>query len=312
MVAEAIHLGVRLRRAIALVAGVCALMVAAPLSPAQVVEDQVPAPARGLDFADRIGQRVPLDVPLTDSAGSDVTLRKYFDGKKPVVLVMAYYTCPIACPTVLQKVNDSLNGLDLVSGKDFNYVVVSFDPTNTTRQAADMRGAFLTGYGKSGTAEVDSGWAFHTASETSARRIADAVGFEYRYLPESGQYSHPIGITVLSGEGMVSRYFYGFDYPSQQVKLALMEASEGRLARSFGDRLLLFCYHYDPKAGVYTVKAMRVMQIGALASLTGLASLIVALRIGERRKTRGRTPAPAGGPVGMRGVPAAAALGHQA
>jgi protein SCO1/2 len=253
---------------------------------AQYIQSELPEPARGLDIVERPGNMVPLDTQLVNSEGKAVRLGDSFDQGKPVVLALAYYDCPVACPAVLDAMTRCFNGLDYAIGKDFNVVVVSFNPKNTTMMAADAKRTALGGYSRPKTPQIEAGWRFHTASAEASGAVADAVGFKYRFLPDSGQYSHPIGIFVLTPQGRVSKYFYGFEYPAADMKMALIGASEGKMALTLGDRLVLFCYHYDPKTGTFTFAAYRLMQAGAVVTMVLLAALVALLRGGEARWKR--------------------------
>ncbi len=268
-----------------LAAGAAALAVVGP-APAQLNPKEPPEAIRGMEVTERLGAQVPLDLEFTDWTGRAVKLSKYFSTGKPVMLVLGYYDCPMVCPLIAERLLESLNKLDYTVGKDFNVVYISFDPDNTTQAAAEFRRNAVDGYQRGRSAQIEAGWAFHTSRPGPMKSLADAVGYEYRYLEESGEYSHPVALVFLSGDGIVSRYIYGFDYDPRDVKLSLMEASRGAIARSIGDRLLWFCFHYDASTGKYTLAAFRVMQAGALITATAVGLLIVGLRASERARRR--------------------------
>ncbi len=247
---------------------------------------ELPKEAQGLDPVEHTGQMVPMDLQLIDHEGHAVRLGDFFDGRRPVLLVPAYYTCPLACPVMVGKVRDALNAMDRVTGSDFRLVVVSFDPTNTPEQAKGFRHEYTATYKHKDVPGALDGWTFLTGSGAVTKQLMDAVGYPYKYLPEVGQYSHPFMWCMLTPDGRIARYFYGFEFPGQTVKLAMLEAAEGELTPTLGERLLLFCFHYDPNRGTYTLAAMRVMQLCSVAVLAALAALIVALRVGEHRRRR--------------------------
>jgi protein SCO1/2 len=197
-------------------------------------------------------------------------------------------------------------------GQDFNVVVVSFDPNNTTEMAAENKARYLDGYKLPPDDTVKAGWTFHTARAGEARRIAEAVGFKYRYIEESGQYAHPSVLTVLTQDGRVSGYVSGLEPQPNDLRLALLEASEGKIAKGIGDFFLHRCYRYDPKTGRFSLQATRVMQMAGLVSVVGLTALIAALRAGERARKARRARA-AAETNDDHGSPAAAApaLGHR-
>lgn len=295
--------GWRARAARSAAVAACALL--ALTARGQFVQSQVPEQARGLDIVEHLGDTVPLETPLTNSEGKTVRLGDYFRQGKPVVLALAYYDCPVACPAVLDSMTRSFNGLDYAVGSDFNVVVVSFNPKNTTLMAAKAKETALGGYDRPKTPQIESGWAFHTASAEASKSLADAVGFEYRLLP-AGDYSHPIGIFILTPQGKISKYFYGFEYDPKDMKLALITAAEGQMALTIGDRLLLFCYHYDPKTGTLTFLAYRLMQAGAIVTLVLLAALVALLKLAEGRRKRSYRAQPAAEPVFPMNAPTAA------
>lgn len=271
-----------------------AITVIAAVAPcrAQLASKELPEQVRGLDVIEQPGAQVPLDAVLTNSDGQQVTLGDYFgpgaDGRElPVILALVYYDCPVACPATLNAINQGINGLDYTVGEDFRLVVVSFDHTNTTAQARENETYALTAYNRPKTPAIRDGIRFHTAAADESRRIADAVGFEYRYLPEVDEYGHPSAIFILSPEGKVSRYMYGFQFYPGQMRLALLEASKGKIARSFGDKILLFCYSYDHTTGQYTLQAWRVMRVVGVLTVLALGSLVAALKVHELRRRTG-------------------------
>lgn len=310
---------VRFRLALLTAAAVALGGLCAAPAGAQLALKEPPEQVRGLDVIEKPGEQVPLDAALIDSSGRRVKLGDYFEageGDKggkgkglPVILALMYYDCPVACPAQLTAITQCINGLDYTLGEDFKVIVVSFDHTNTTQQALEQETYALTAYNRPKTPAMRDGIRFHTTTADEARRIADAVGFGYRYLPEVDEYGHASAIFILSPEGKVSRYMYGFQYPPGQMRLALLEASEGRIARSFGDKIMLFCYRFDPESGAYTVQAWIIMRVVGAITVIGLAALVLSLKVYELRRrgqgrARRRAPAKEVSPAG-----AAPALG---
>jgi len=223
--------------------------------------------------------QIPLDITLRDETGADIRLAEMaFD--KPVVLALVYYRCPMLCNMTLDGLVRGLSRVSLDAGHDFTVVAVSFDPTESHELAATARRAAVTRYGR---ADAESGWRFLTGDEVQTRRLADAVGFRYRYDDATAQYAHAAGVMVLAPGGKVSRYLYGVEYAPRDLQLALVEASAGRVG-STRDRVLLLCYHYDPATGKYGVAILRVLRLAGLATAIGLASGIGALLYRERRQ----------------------------
>ena len=303
----------RVRVQLALLAAAVAAAIGGPCA-GQLAQKELPEQVRGLDVIEQPGAQVPLDARLIDSSGQPIELGAHFkpgpDGRDlPVILALMYYDCPVACPATLNAINQCVNGLDYTVGEDFRVVIVSFDPTETTEQAREEEMYALTAYNRKKTPAIRDGYRFHTAKADESRRIADAVGFEYRYLPEVDEYGHPSAIFVLSPEGKVSRYMYGYQFYPGQMRLALLEASKGEIARSFGDKIMLFCYRYDPDRGAYTVQAWMIMRIVGVFTVLSLATLVVALKAYELRRRAGTRRARRRAAAETPSSPAAAVLG---
>lgn len=256
--------------------------------------DLRPREVRGLEIENKLGERVPLALTFTQVDGSTVRLGDFFNRtspttgqKKPVVLMMVYYRCPILCPMVLEKFTQTLNKLDFTAGTEFDALVVSFDPRDKPADAVRERANQLLSYKQPTTDSIRDGWNFLTCPDVpeNARSLADAVGFPYRYLMNTGEFAHGAAVFVLTPDGKVSRYLLGLDYPARDVRLALLEASEGKIGNLI-DRFTLWCYHYDPNAGEYSVAANRVMQAGASLCALVLGGVIFGLFRWEKRKRR--------------------------
>lgn len=263
----------------------------APSAHAQLIlpKDQVPE-LQGVDIEERLNSQVPLDAMFIDDNGRPVALSSYFQDRKPSILVMVYYDCPVVCGIVLDKLVESLNRLDYTAGKDYRLLVVSFDHREKPTQAQGKKLRFLTHYNRASESGAASGIVFHTGDQLNIDRLAESVGFQFIPLP-NGEWSHPAGIMILSPDGRVMRYLYGYDYPADQLKLSLLEATNGRIAQSLGERIMHYCFRYDPHAGAYSLQAMALMRLAGAATVVLLTVLIVCLLIGERvrRKVRARS-----------------------
>ncbi len=235
----------------------------------------------GVEVTEQLGNHVPLEASFTNSKGEEIVFGKYFDDETPVILVMVYYECPVVCPVVLSQLTTSLNKLDYTAGEDFRLLVVSFDHTETTSMALGERTNFLGEYNKGNTPQALEGIEFHTGDALNIRRLVNSIGFGFNPL-NNGDFSHPISLMILSPKGKVTRYMYGFDYPPQELKLSLLDASQGKIADSLGDRLLHFCYRFDPLAGSYSIQAFRVMQVGALLTVLFIIIGLTILFMGDR------------------------------
>jgi protein SCO1/2 len=226
----------------------------------------------------KLNQSIPLNLTFRDERGNPVEIGQYFVGR-PVILSLVYYTCPMLCTEVLNGLDRSLKAVPLDIGKDFNVVTLSIDPTDRPI-IAEVKQEMYTGmYGRAGAAK---GWHFLTGEEPQIKQLADAVGFRYAYDPDSKQYAHASAIILLTPEGKISRYFYGVTYPERDLRLGLVEASEGKIGSPV-DQLLLFCYHYDPHVGKYGLLISRVFQLaGGLTVLLGGIALLILFR-GDHR-----------------------------
>ncbi len=227
----------------------------------------------------KIGQQLPLGLPFKDENGQAVTLGTFFGGRRPVVLVLAYYQCPMLCTQVLNGMTGALKTLSFDAGKDFDVVVVSIDPKDNFRLAANKKASYVEHYGRPATA---AGWHFLTGSESSIKPLADALGFRYVYDANIKQYAHGAAIYVATPKGVVSRYLLGIDFAPRDLRLALVEASNNVLG-SVADQVLLLCYHYDPATGKYGAATINAVRVGFIATVGGfLAFLFVSLKR-ERR-----------------------------
>ncbi len=248
--------------------------------PGIVASDQIPI-LREVGIDQKLDQAIPLDLEFTDESGRTVRIGDYF-GKRPVVLALVYYECPMLCTQVLNGLVGSLEALAFNPGAEFEVVVLSFDPGETPALAANKRETYLRRYSRPGT---DAGWHFLTGRETAVKALADAVGFRYAYDEAIDQYAHPAAITVLTGEGRVSSYLYGIEFAPRDLRLALVEATEGRIGTAV-DQVLLFCYHYDPETGKYGLVVMNLVRTGGILTVLGLGAFILLTLRRERRERR--------------------------
>ena len=225
-----------------------------------------------------LNAQVPLDLMFRDEYGKVVRLRDYFHGK-PVILNFMYYRCPMLCSMVMEGMATGLSELKFDIGKDFDVVTVSIDPRDTPADAVAKKEKYVKRYGRF---EAEAGWHFLTGPESAIRKLTDTVGFRYAYDIQADQFAHPTMIAVLTPDGRLSRYIYGFEYKGKDLRLALVEASQNKIGDAT-DQILLMCFHYDPKTGKYTRNAMNIMRAGGAATVAGIAGFIfVALRR-ERR-----------------------------
>jgi protein SCO1/2 len=246
--------------------------------PAGIPSSQMPGVLVNVSFDQRLDEPLPLDTPFKDEDGREVRLGDYF-GRKPVVLAFVYYECPMLCTQVLNGLTTSLTVLDETVGREFDVVAVSFDPRETPVLASGKKKSHLDRYKRP---ESASGWHFLTGSEASIKSVTAAAGFRYVWDDKTQQFAHPSGIVIVTPEGRVSRYFFGIEYAPRDVKFALMESSAGKIGSAI-DRLLLYCYHYDPSTGSYGFVAMGAVRLGGVVTLLALAGFVVLSLRRERR-----------------------------
>lgn len=227
----------------------------------------------------KLNDAIPLGLAFQDENGSTAKLSEFF-GQKPVVLALVYYNCPMLCTQVLNGLDRSLKDLPMDIGKDFNVVTVSIDPSETPKLASAKRDLYTGIYGRPGAAR---GWHFLTGEESQIRQLANAVGFRYAYDADSKQFAHASAVMVLTPGGKISRYFYGITYPARDMRLGLVEASEGKIGSAV-DQLLLFCYHYDPVTGKYGMLISRVIKAGGLLTVLAIGILVLVLSRNEHYK----------------------------
>jgi len=262
-----------------------ALLSATAHAGAEERADMKPDILRTVGFDQRLGAQVPLDLTFRDEAGSSVKLGDYL-GDKPVLLVPAYYECPMLCTIVLNGVASALRALPFDVGKEFRVVTFSFNPHETSELAAAKKTTYIEDYRRPGAA---AGWHFLVGDEPSVAALTQAIGFRYAWDEGSKQYAHASGIVVLTPGGRISHYFFGVEFAPRDLRLALVEASGERIG-SLVDQLLLFCFHYDPATGRYSRVALNAVRAGGVLTLAALVGFVVLML--RRDAIRARRAAP--------------------
>jgi protein SCO1/2 len=252
---------------------------------------QVPQVLREIGFDQNIDQRVPLDTTFRDETGATVRLGDFF-GSKPVVMVFAYYDCPMLCTQVINGLSSALGVMSLNPGRDFEIVTVSFNPRDTPETAAAKKAVYLDRYKRPGAAE---GWHFLTGDQPQIDRLTNAAGFRYAWDAGTKQYAHPSGVIVLTPDGRLSKYLFGIEYGPRDLRFGIVEASAGKVG-TMADALLLYCYHYDPMTGRYGFVIMRAIRIAGAATVLALGAFIIVM-VRRERHPAPRTPHPARGDV---------------
>lgn len=265
----------------AIFAGLTAVLISLAVVPVTgQIADYNPPELREIDVIEHSGDMIPLDLVFANEYGDTVRLDDYFNQGKPVILTLAYYECPMLCTLVLNGMSDGVRGLGWPPGDKFGMITVSIDPRESPELAAGKKKTYLDNLS---LPMKDDGWAFLVGEESQSKALADAIGFKYFYDEKTKQYAHPAAAYVITEDGRISRYLYGIEYKPRDLKLALMEASEGKIGSTI-DRIILYCFHYDPEAGGYVVFAANVMKLGGGLTLLSLVIFLGVMWMRERRK----------------------------
>ena len=275
-------------RTIACFATLLVAAAAAPSLKAQAVPSdtgipaaKMPAQLQGVDFRPELNAQMPLDLPFRDETGRDVRLGDYF-GQRPVVLAFVYFSCPMLCDQVQQGVVGSLRMLSFNPGRDYEVVFVSFDARDTAEKATQRKTTDLSHFRRPETA---SGWHFLTGSQASIDAATQAANFRYRYDAKNDYFAHASGVLMLTPSGRISRYFYGVEYPGRDVRLGLVDASAGKIGSPI-DRVLLFCYHYDPSTATYSASILKILRFCAALTVLAILAAILIFRRRDHHSSR--------------------------
>lgn len=254
------------------------VLLATALAAPVVRATERPEPLRDVAFAQRLGERVPLDVPFRDETGATTTLRAY--AGKPVLLVPAYYTCPMLCGLVLGGVVSALRALPFDVGREFTVVTFSFDPADGPAAAAAQKAKYVGEYRRAG---AEGGWHFLTGDAAAIDALTAAIGFRATYDQARREFAHAGGAVVLTADGRIARYFFGIEFAPRELRLALVEASANTIG-SLVDQILLLCFHYDPATGRYSRLALGAVRVGGLLTLAAMAAAIALWLRRERER----------------------------
>ena len=255
-------------------------MAAPAAAHADASNPPLPPDLSNVGVDEHLGAFVPLDVTFRDHRGQEVRLRDLVHSGRPIVLNLMYHRCAMLCSIVLDALVDGLRGIEWSVGEKFDVITLSIDPHDTSAVATRKREQVLTRYDR---ASAERGWHFLVGDEASIRRVADAVGFEYRWDATQEQWIHPAAIFLLTADGRIARYLYGVEFPPQDLRFGLLEASEGR-SISTTERILLFCYHYDATGRRYTLMIPRVMRATGVVLLVVVSSLLAVMWRRDRRR----------------------------
>jgi protein SCO1/2 len=229
-----------------------------------------------------LNQQIPPTLLFRDETGKPVELADYF-GRKPLILNLVYYRCPMLCGEVLSGLETALRILKFDVGREFDVLTVSFDPQETPEMAAAKKAELLKRYGRPGAA---AGWHFLTGTQTSIDALTQSAGFEYEYDPKTQQFAHATAILILTPQGRIAQYYYGIEFAPRDLRLGLVQASENKIG-TLADQVLLYCYHYDPDQGKYGAIISRILKLAAVATIALLgAFLITMFRLGSASDRR--------------------------
>ncbi len=260
-------------------ASAIALLLVAVSAVAQAHDNSRPEALRDVAFEQKLNQPIPLDLKFRDETGTTVELKQYF-GRRSVLLNFVYYKCRDLCPLLLDGMVRTMRALSFEIGNQFEVVTVSFDPRDDAKLAAAKKSEFSQRYGRRG---AQSGWHFLTGDAAAIEKLTRAVGFQFHYIAESGEFGHATGIVVLTPGGMTSRYYYGIDFSPRDLRLGLIEAAAGKIGSPI-DQLLLFCFHYNPITGKYGLLISNVIKLAGGLTVLLLAGFVVAMLRRERAR----------------------------
>lgn len=250
------------------------LYSARPYSPA--APSGLPKALSEVGIDQKLNEQLPLDLIFHDDHGAPVKLGDYF-GKKPVVLALVYYQCPMLCNQVLNGMVTAFKVMSFRAGEEFDVVTVSFDPRESSSLAAAKKDTYVNYLPEAKRSAATNGWHFLTGDEASIKRLTDAVGFRYRFDEATNQFAHASAIYVATPQGKLARYFYGIEYAPRDLRLGLIEAAENKIGSPM-DQLMLYCYHYDPATGKYGAVVINIMRLAGIVTLISIVALLLALR----------------------------------
>ena len=263
-------------------------LVAAALAPAARADTfdsgggQTTVDLSDVKVIEHTGQQLPLDLSFIDEAGKPVLLRQYFTGRKPVILQLGYFQCPMLCSYVARGALDSLKQVSLNAGSDYEFVFVSIDPRETPALAAEKKQAYLQGYQRDG---AGAGWHLLTGKQEQITQLSRAVGIQYKWVASAGQYAHPAVITLCMPDGPISRYLYGVRFDPQTLRLSLVETSNGKVGTTV-DQFILTCFQWDGRQGKYAFTAMYIMRAGGVIAMIVVGVVLFRLFRREARQAK--------------------------
>jgi protein SCO1/2 len=247
--------------------------------PAGLPANVRPPQLEGVGIDEHLGRPIDLSLTFIAENGYPVALSEYFHQGRPVILNLVYYNCPMLCTLVLNGQTEALRAIPWTPGKEYEVVTVSIDPRESFDVSRKKKAIYMGSFDRPAP-----GWHFLVDHDGNAKKLAEMAGFHYRYDPRIEQYAHPAAIMVLTPEGRMARYLYGVRYSPRDLRFALAEASEGRSTMAI-EKILLFCYHYDPKSGAYVLFATNVMRAGGLLTVALIAFFLIRMFRADRKRS---------------------------
>lgn len=244
------------------------------------LNDGIPRKVREVTIDQKIGDSVPLNLPLTDSRGRKVKTGYFIDGKRPTIITLNYSDCPMLCNVQLNALTNTLRQLDFEIGEDFNVLTVSIDPTEKTSRIAETKNNYVQQL-TSGQPNAVNGWTFCTADQPIITKLADVLGFRYRYDRSNGQYYHPAMLAFVSPQGVITRYSSTLDFPVNDLRKAIVEAGEGKVGTVI-DLFIMRCFDFDPESNSYTMMGRKMMYFGGLIFVGGFLAMLLPFWVGRR------------------------------
>ena len=236
------------------------------------VSSGLPPVLKTVGIEQNLNGQLPLDAEFKDENGNIVKLGSFFGKGRPVVLALVYYECPMLCNEVLNGLTGSLKGISFDAGKEYDVVAISFDARENDKPelAKNKKASYLARYERK---DAENGWHFLTGAQSEIDKVAQTVGFTYQFDEATNQFAHAGGLTIITPDGRISKYFYGIDYAPKDLKLGLMDAAEGKIGNA-AEKLYLYCFHYDPATGKYGLAILKVLRLMAIATVLGLGGMI--------------------------------------
>lgn len=254
------------------------------------LNDEVPKEVQGVGVDQNLGNNLPMEVAVVDSSGRQVRLGQLFEGERPVLVTLNYSDCPLLCSVQLNQLVQSLDQLELKIGEDFDLLTLSIDPNETTQKIKQTKDKYIALLPNQPGAAAN--WHFVTSDQNGIDKVTDALGFRYRYDELTKEYYHPAMLAFVSPGGVITRYSLDVAFPANQMNMAIIEASEGRVG-SIVDQFLMLCFRYDAERNRYVASAWKIMRLGGMATVGFILVMVGPFWFGARRHRNAmQQPAP--------------------